>query len=78
MAAFIGEIVSTSGFNAENTYIFYETFVPEGWVFEDANEYEIFGTLRDEHAEYNKRNSVTHTSKAQVQTVDDDDLVEGT
>jgi len=51
----LGEIVKTSGFNAENTYIFYDTFLPEGWTFEDANAYESFDTVRDEHAENNKR-----------------------
>ena len=34
----IGEIVETVGFEAENTYIFYDTFLPEGWTFEEANE----------------------------------------
>ena len=33
-----GEIVSAHGFNSENTYIFYDTFVPDGWSFEEANE----------------------------------------
>ena len=36
--AIIGEIVETVGFEAENTYIFYDTFLPEGWTFEEANE----------------------------------------
>jgi hypothetical protein len=31
----IGEIVSASGFNAENLYIIYETLLTEGWTFED-------------------------------------------
>ena len=34
----VGEIVETVGFEAENTYIFYDTFLPEGWTFEEANE----------------------------------------
>lgn len=51
----LGEIVSTSGFNAEQTYVFFETFVPEGWTFEDANAYESFDTVRDDHAENNRR-----------------------
>jgi hypothetical protein len=51
----LGEIVSASGFNAENLYIYYDTLVSEGWTFEDANEYEMHGTLRDEHSENNKR-----------------------
>ena len=74
----IGEIVETVGFEAENTYIFYDTFVPEGWNFEENNEQEVFGFIRDDHAEYNKRKSVTHTSKATVELVDDSDAVEGT
>ena len=51
----IGEIVETCGFNADNTYVFFDTFLPEGWAFEDANAEETFGTVRDEHAEHNKR-----------------------
>ena len=34
----LGEIVETVGFEAENTYIFYDTFLPEGWTFEESNE----------------------------------------
>jgi hypothetical protein len=39
----MGEIVSTSGFEAEKQYVFYEVLVPEegGWNFEDYNEYEM-------------------------------------
>lgn len=51
----LGEIVETVGFEADNTYIFYETFLPEGWTFEEANEQEVFGQIRDEHAEANKQ-----------------------
>lgn len=47
--------METCGFNADNTYVFFDTFVPEGWAFEDANEQETYGFVRDEHAEYNKR-----------------------
>ena len=47
--------METCGFNADNTYVFYDTFVPEGWAFEDANDQEIYGFIRDDHAEYNKR-----------------------
>ena len=88
----LGEIVETCGFNADNTYVFYDTFLPEGWAFEDANAEETFGVVRDEHAEPNKRyviglyvhkeiiyrKSVTHLSKATVEIVDDADYVEGT
>ena len=51
----LGEIVSATGFNAESLYIYYDTIVSEGWTFEDANEYEMFGNVRDEHSENNKR-----------------------
>ena len=51
----LGEIVETVGFQAENTYIFYDTFLPEGWTFEESNEQEIFGQIRDEHGEVNKK-----------------------
>jgi hypothetical protein len=51
----IGEIVETVGFNAEQTYVFFDTFVPEGWTFEDFNAYETLEPVRDEHAENNKR-----------------------
>lgn len=70
--------METVGFEAENTYIFYETFLPEGWTFEEMNEQEVFGSIRDDHQEQNKRKSVTHTSKATVELVDDSDAVEGT
>ena len=40
----MGEIVSANGFAVPDTYIQFETLLPEdGWVFEDVNEYEIFG-----------------------------------
>lgn len=58
----LGEIMSTSGFDAEKQYIFYEVFIPEGWSFEDYNEYEVTGLLREETSEFNKRNSSTHIS----------------
>jgi hypothetical protein len=51
----IGEIVSASGFNAENLYIIYETLLTEGWTFEDQNNYELYGSVRDEYSENNKR-----------------------
>ena len=38
----------------------------------------MFSLIRDDHAEQNKRKSVTHTSKATVELVDDADAVEGT
>ena len=43
--------METVGFEAENTYIFYETFLPEGWTFEEMNEQEVFGSIRDDHQE---------------------------
>ena len=40
----MGEIVSATGFSTPDTYVMFETLLPEeGWVFEDVNEYEIFG-----------------------------------
>ena len=51
----LGEIVETVGFTAENTYIFFDTFLPDGWAFEESNEQEVFGFVRDEHCEVNKR-----------------------
>jgi hypothetical protein len=47
--------VSASGFNDEQLYIFYETFLPEGWTYEDFNDYESMGVQRDEASEFNKR-----------------------
>ena len=47
--------MEAAGFNSDNTYVFFETFIPEGWSLEDFNEQEAYGGLRDEHAEYNKR-----------------------
>ena len=43
------------GFNAPNTYVLFDTIVPDGWAFEDVNEQETFSTKRDEHCENNKR-----------------------
>lgn len=51
----LGEIVSATGFNSESLYIYYDTIVSEGWTFEDANEYEMLGSVRDEQSENNKR-----------------------
>jgi hypothetical protein len=43
----------------------FEVLLPhEGWIFEDMNEYEMYGIIRDNTVEYNKRSSVTHISKA--------------
>lgn len=50
-----GEIVSASGFNANRLYVFYDTMVTEGWTFEDQNDYEMYGTVRDDTIESNKR-----------------------
>ena len=83
-----GEIVSASGFNASSLYVFYDTLVSEGWTFEDQNDYEMFGTVRDDTIESNKRypslshpfcrNSVTQVSDAVSQLVSGDDAVDGT
>ena len=56
----LGEIVKASGFAAPNTYVMFEVMLPENdWVFEDVNEYEMYGATRDSTVEYNKRKSVT-------------------
>ncbi len=47
--------MSASGFSEENTYTFYEAFLPEGWTFEDYNEYETYGLAREATSEFNKR-----------------------
>ena len=68
----LGEIVSATGFSAQNTYIMYEIFLPEqGWLFEDINETEMYGIIRDNSVEYNKRKSVTHISSGKVDISDD-------
>jgi hypothetical protein len=51
----LGEIVQASGFESENVYIMYDTFITDGWTFEDNNEYELSSALRDEHDESNRR-----------------------
>lgn len=51
----LGEIVQASGFVSENLYVMYDTFVTEGWTFEDNNDYELTSSLRDEHDESNRR-----------------------
>ena len=67
----LGEIVKATGFSAKSTYIMYEVLLPtEGWIFEDVNEYEMYGIIRDNTVEYNKRNSVTHVSKGRAVLAD--------
>ena len=70
--------MKAAGFNADNTCVFYDTFIPDGWAFEDCNEYEIYGAYRDDSVEFNKRKSSTHFSKAKVELIDDADQIEGT
>ena len=68
----LGEIVKACGFAAPNTYVMFEVMLPEeGWIFEDVNEYEMYGITRDETVEYNKRKSVTHTSQGMVEAQQD-------
>lgn len=63
----LGEISKVTGFQSPNTYVMFEVLVPsEGWIFEDINEYEMYGIIRDNTVEYNKRNSVTHLSQGVV------------
>ena len=52
--------------------------MPEGWTFEDYNEYETFGITREDTTEFNKRESCTHTSKGTVQSSEDPTNIEGT
>ncbi len=40
----LGEIVQASGFEAESVYLMYDTFLCDGWTFEDTNEYELAST----------------------------------
>ena len=65
----IGEIVSASGFNSDKLYVFYDTLVSEGWTFEDQNDTELYGMVRDDSSEINKRKSVTQVSQATVQLI---------
>ena len=51
----LGEIVETCGFNSDNTYVFFDTFLPDGWRFEEDSQAEMYSTIRDQHAEPNKR-----------------------
>ena len=73
-----GEIVSANGFEAPKQYLFYEAFLPEGWSFEDYNEYETYGLVREETTEFNKRKSCTHIAEANVETTEDTEDPEGT
>jgi hypothetical protein len=74
----IGEIASTSGFECEMQYVFYEVFMPDGWTFEDYNEYETYGLVREETTEFNKRGSSTHIAVASVEPSNDPDDPEAT
>ena len=50
----------------------FEVLIPEdGWIFEDVNEFEIFGVVRVSTVEYNKRQSVTHISAGRVEHSED-------
>lgn len=69
----MGEIVDAQGFDAPKTYIFFETFLPDGWSFEDYNKYETMSVTREDNAEFNKRNSSTHISNASVEPTDYDE-----
>jgi hypothetical protein len=53
-------------------------FLPEGWTFEDYNEYETYGITREETTEFNKRQSSTHIAKANVEQADSEENPEGT
>lgn len=45
----------------------FQIFLPEqGWLFEDVNDYEMYGIQMDNHSEFNKRKCVTHTSQGRV------------
>lgn len=45
----------------------YNMLLPEtGWLYEDVNEYELYGITRDDTCEFNKRKSVTHVSVGRV------------
>jgi len=70
----LGEIVSAIGFQHEKTYCFFETFIPEGWTFEDDNKYETLGVVREDTTEFNKRCSSTHISKGTVEELDGEDV----
>ena len=68
----MGEIVSAEGFHTPDVYIMYEVLLPEeGWIYEDVNEYELYGIQRDEFMEFNKRKSVTQVSKGRIECSDD-------
>ena len=68
----MGEIVSCRGMSSPNCYVMFEVLIPEdGWIFEDVNEFEIFGVVRDNTVEYNKRQSVTHISQGRVEHSED-------
>ena len=68
----IGEIVSATGFHAQQTYITYQLLLPEqGWIYEDANDYELEGITRDDTCEFNKRHSVTQVSTGRVDNSQD-------
>ena len=51
----MGEIISAENFDEEDLYIMYSVFLPDGWTFEDQNEYEIMGISKEDTSEFNKR-----------------------
>jgi len=66
----IGEIESAVGFEHERTYSFFELVMPDGWHYEDFNQFEN----ADDQTEMNKKKSCTHVSKARVEQVNGENL----
>ena len=64
--------MSTSGFTASNLYIMYQLLLPEqDWVYEDNNEYEMYGVVKDNMSEFNKRQGVTQVSQGRIEKIVD-------
>lgn len=80
----IGEVMSATGFTAQNTYIMFQVLLPEqgSWVFEDISVRELGDYFaRTEYSEFNKRKCVTHVSAGRIDSafdVEDEDTTKYT
>lgn len=57
----IGEVMSVTGFQAENTYVMFQMLLPEhgGWLFEDSGSGDHDELNWNSNSEYNRRKCVT-------------------
>ncbi len=62
----IGEIMSATGFDYPDLYVFFQMLLSKDWGFEDEVEYNITDPVEVEKTQINKRRSSTHIAKSTV------------